>query len=383
MKKHTVDKDKLNRIIGKNISRLMNRKQMSALQLSKKCGPSPASIGRIANGSIGVSLEMCLKLAYGLDVSIIEILKGIPTLDQKIMFSEETDEKSTETLSIGILSIKDKRVTCIKDHEGNIIGESELQGGLDLAETSSTLIAAIQEAILEANAGKLPNEALKNAEVKLVMQSYEFEDARRKFIQFAKRHFQDVFIIPDWRITYLAAFKDDKGISLIVDKGVSLSFMHNGTLKKVGGWKFPVYDLGGENWLGIRAIRHTIEAKEKFIPMTPLARSILAKHNGKIEKITEICFKGSDHDIYSMFSEPLMLQYLKKDQAAIEIVNEGFGHIQKVIGLADETIGKKLPIALNGSLSDIYGNFIEKSRLYKTTTSKEKAQLLADVQEDE
>ena len=164
------------------------------------------------------------------------------------------------------------------------------------------------------------------------MQSYEFEDTRIRFINYASRLFQQVIILPDWQITYMKAFGKREGISLVVEKGASLSYRHNDQLKKIGGWKFPVYDLGGENWLGVETIKHTIEAFEGFVPMSKLAHNVLAKFNGKIERITEVCFKGNkDTDIYSLFTETLLYNYFIGDQAAKNIVENGFEKVNALI----------------------------------------------------
>jgi glucosamine kinase len=185
-------------------------------------------------------------------------------------------------------------------------------------------------------------------------------------------------LLPDWQLTYLAAFEKSPGISLIIDKGVSLSYMHGGKLKKLGGWKFPVYDLGGENWLGVETIRHTIEAVEGYIPMSNLAHNVMAKFNGKIEKITETCFKGGDFDVYCLFSDILLRSYLTGDNAAKAIIEHGFHLIYRSIKKVDTILGKELKITMNGSLTDIYKVFFDKNRLITSPNNAEKTKLLAD-----
>jgi glucosamine kinase len=171
-----------------------------------------------------------------------------------------------------------------------------------------------------------------------------------------------------------------RGISLIIDKGVSLSYRHNREIKKLGGWKFPVYDLGGENWLGVETIRHTIQAKEGYIPMSDLAHNVLAKFNGKIEKITEICFKRNDPDIYCLFTEPLLRSHFTGDPAANSIIQLGFQSIHQLVDRADNILGEKGRIALSGSLANIYKSYFKPNhRLIPSSTDAEKASLLADL----
>lgn len=117
--------------------------------------------------------------------------------------------------------------------------------------------------------------------------------------------------------------------------------------------------------------------------MSKLAHNILAKFSGKIEKITESCFKGSrDPDIYCLFTELLLRSYLAKDKAAEAIINQRFQMIYRSIERVDTILGKQLPVVLNGSLADIYERFFDKKRLVKTPNDAEKTSLLADITED-
>jgi hypothetical protein len=66
------------------------------------------------------------------------------------------------------------------------------------------------------------------------MWSFVGNKERCKFIYFAKKYFKDIILIPDWHITYLGDFKNNQGISLVTDKGVSLFYKHDGVLKNRG-----------------------------------------------------------------------------------------------------------------------------------------------------
>lgn len=375
-----MEKKKIIKLIAENVRNLMNQKGFTNTELARRCKISPGTISKIINANMSITLPMAISLAQGLEVNIHELLKGLPGADITISGPKWVDSQTAQ-FRIGILSINNRRVTCIKDNTNTIVGISELEGGLDLIETSGNLIHLIYESVYAA----LPKESrtgqnnLKQTDIHLVMQSYEFEDKRHKFTHFAKKHFKNVIILSDWQITYLSTFSDKEGISLVVDKGVSLSYKHNNSLKKLGGWKFPVYDLGGENWLGLETIRHTIEAAEGYIPMSTLAHKVLAKFNGKIERITETCFTGADFDIYCLFADILLRSYFMHDSAAQAIVQKGFQLIYRSIERTDSIIGKALPIALNGSLTDIYKPFFPQERLVPPSSETQKAELLTDI----
>lgn len=375
-----MEKQKIVSTIANNVRGLINQKGISIHALAKKSTLSAGSISKIINGTMSITVPTLMSLAHGLEVSIDDILEG---LAEKNIKRAKTDTKlnKKDLLYVGVLSINNKRMTCVKDYSGKIIGTSELAGGLDLAETMPSVLELMQQSIREALSDKV---SYRHVCLTSVVQSYEFEETRKKFELFAEKHFYSIYLLPDWQITYLATYNEtskvSSGISLVVDKGVSLSYMHNGDLKKLGGWKFPVYDLGGENWLGSMAIKHTIDAFEGYIPMTGLARSILAKFNGKIEKITETCFKGArDPDIYCLFCDILLRCYYTGDKSAKDVIEQGFKIIYRSIQRADSILGKQQKIAINGSLTDIYKPFFPQERLVPSPNDFKKVELLADI----
>ncbi len=254
-----LEKNEILSIIAANLKKLLQQSELSPSELARKCQVSGGSISKIAKGTMSITIPMAMNLAIGLGVELNDLLEGLVTEQGAPKDLKEKPLKSNQIpWSIGMLSINNKRITCIKDHEGHLMGSSELEGGLDLTESAGHLLQSIQESIFAAYPHAPDHSLLKKANLKLVTQSFEFVEARTRFTSFAQKHFNEVLLLPDWQLSYLSVFGTQQGISLIVDKGISLSYQHHGELKKLGGWKFPVYDLGGENWLGVETIRHTI-----------------------------------------------------------------------------------------------------------------------------
>jgi glucosamine kinase len=151
-------------------------------------------------------------------------------------------------------------------------------------------------------------------------------------------------------------------------------------IRKLGGWKFPVYDLGGENWLGAETIRHTVEAAEGYVPMSALAQTVLSNFNGKIEAITETCFKaGMGADVFCTFTPFLLHAYFIHDPAAEEIIERGIAAIRKIVARVDEITQQKLDIVIHGSLLDIYKNKIDPKRIISYVPLTHNVELLAQL----
>lgn len=371
-----MEKKEILDIIAKNVRRLMNEQDLSINELARRCHVSTSTVSKVIHAKMSLTVPLAVGFANGLGVDLSQLMAGLvsakPVVEKK---------KAAVTFFIGILSINHQRITCIHDHKKSVIASSQLEGSLDLADTTGFVITQIEEAIQAAIASSsIKDFSLKQAQLNLVAQSYEFEDKRQKFINSADRLFASVNVLSDWQLTYLSAFPKKNGISLIVDKGISLSCMQDNVIKKLGGWKYPVYDLGGENWLGQQTIRHTIEAVEGFVAMSSLAHAVIAKFNGKLEKLTEACFKSEFNPaMYPLFSEMLLRAYHEKDKAAEKIIQDGFAHVEKLVRHAQTVFDVEGPIALNGSLSKIYKPYFKGVNFKKTLSIDAKANFLVGI----
>ncbi len=377
-----MEKKQILSIVANNLRVLMNKQGLSVSELARRCDISTGTVSKIMAGQMALSIITAMRIADGLNVTIGELMQGL--MNPATNATVQEDAEDLDEFNVGILSLGNRRVTCILAQTGTVIATSELNGGLDLAETSGKLMHSIQEAITAA-LETLDKQTikLKQMRLKLVTQSYEFESTRQKFMYFAERYFKEVILLSDWQLTCLSIFNDKPGVSLVVDKGVSLSYQHEGVINKLGGWKFPVYDLGGENWLGAETIRHTVEAAEGYVPMSALAQTVLSKFNGKIEAITETCFKGGlGADVFCSFTPFLLRAYFTEDPAAVEIIDKGVAAIQKMIARVDAITGEKLDIALHGSLLDIYKNKIDPKRFIAYVPITHNVELLAQLTKD-
>jgi N-acetylglucosamine kinase-like BadF-type ATPase len=377
--------------IVENINNALRLSKMTKNELAKLSGLPMSTIGRILSGERNFTVDKMVPIARALNVGIDEFFQGVQTRDMEKEPLGSTSDKPL--LSAGILSIGRQRITCIKDADKKVIGRSVLAGDLDLAEPITNLLADIEDSICAALSNSsvkkyhlMPESEIRQGEfletinLNLVTQSYEFLEKRKNFIYKASQLYNSVIHMPDWQISYLSDFKNTQGIALIVDKGVSLSFMHQGKLQKLGGWKFPTYDIGGENWLGNQAVQHTIEAVEGLSKPSQLSSEILAKYDGKLEKLVETCFQGAkDTDVFCQFSKVLILRYYQKGKKAQELVQAGFDKIKCLIEAAEKLLQAKPSITVSGSLLDVYRHYIDPARLVRPANNEDKVSVLADI----
>ena len=361
--------------IVENINIALERLKISKNELAKRSGLAMSTVARILSGDRNFTIDKMIPIARALNMSPADFFSGIQMNDSSMFANKESDDASH--YSVGVMSIGKRRITSVM-RGTTTLGTSDIAGDLDLAEPTSNLLELIKVSINSAFSNDA--ESFNNISLKLVTQSYEFTEKRKSFLYKAKQLFNDVILIPDWQITYLADFKEISGMSLVVDKGVSLSYMHEGHLRKLGGWKFPTYDLGGENWLGVETIHHTIEAAEGFREMSGLAEVVLSQYDSKIEKIVEACFKGvKDADVYCLFAEILIHCYYRKDKAAEQVILSGLHEVKKLVKKAEDWLGENSMITINGSLANIYKEHFDSARLVAPSSNSEKVSLLAGI----
>lgn len=379
--------------IVENINHALRLRKMTKNDLIKFSGLPASTVSRILSGERNFTIDKMIPIARALNINISDFFSGIQTKDDNKEKGSLIDDK--QLLSIGILSINRKRFTSIKDVNQKLVATSVLSGDLDLAEPIATLLVQIEDSIVAAlrNSSikqhqKMPESEIRKIDflgtinLRLVTQSYEFLERRKNFIYKSSMIYNSVIHLPDWQITYLSDFKETPGISLIVDKGVSLSFMHQGILKKLGGWKFPAYDLGGENWLGNQAVQHTIEAAEGMCEPTKLSATILTKYNNELYKLVETCFHGATTDVFCRFCETLVSCYFQEDYKAQEIIATGFKEIMRLVNAATNILQTKMKISISGSLANVYQHHFDEELLIKSTENQEKSSLLANIDKE-
>lgn len=218
---------KVNKTIAGNIRKIMAEKSLSNSDVVKMTGISAGTVSKILNQQLKVTADKLYDFSEGLGVPVVELLDGL----ENVISTGRPKKKQTSSLSdlyVGVLSIGDRRICCVKDNQGNVVGESELTESLVLTEPFSTILANIRSSIGIAlgRDNPLDSHELKSIHLAIVVHCYEFEETRLKYRDSALKYFKSVEILSDWQITYLASFGNKNGISLVVDKGVSLSYMH-------------------------------------------------------------------------------------------------------------------------------------------------------------
>ncbi len=363
-----------------NIKNLMHKKGISLRLLAKQCDMSAANFSKILNGYIKLNFNTLIKIANNLNVDLQnDILVGIVT-------TNAMQDNGNKYVNIAILSSNQKILIYICDQSYNLIVNFIVSGELNLLTDHSNIIKLINDniylAVKNLSAEKRNFVLNSNIKLKLLVQSYDITSKRNSFYHMSLKFFDKVYLYPNWFINLYSNFNNADGIILFLDKNITLAYNYNNIVKRIGGWQYPLYDLGGENYLGIATIRHTIEVLNDYIPMTGLANHVIAKCNGSIENICEMCLCSNDVNKYAVFHEMLLHCYFTGELEAKKIIEKSVNHIKKLINVADKKIGRKLKIAVSGSLARIYAPFLDQSRLVIAVSETKQLQILVKMKND-
>ena len=120
----------------------------------------------------------------------------------------------------------------------------------------------------------------------------------------------------------------------------------------MAGWGFPHADEGGGAWLGMEAVRLTLQSIDGRIPTTPLLTGILHHFSADVPRfVTWVNQAGP-----AGFGEiaPLIVQYAEQgDQHALALLKAAAQEIDKVANalVAKQQQGVPLPCVLLGGVS--------------------------------
>lgn len=364
--------------IANRINRLLKNKKMSLRQLSQISGISLAHISKILNSKVNPTIIMLQHLSCALDVHISYFFEKLPGVTKVT----DSTRPVSETLTVCILSIGDKRIVHISSSTNKDYGYLELPSNIKLSETVNTSIDKIKYSIdTILNNNNIHDLEYHNCNVIISVQCFEFSNSKNKLIDACKRIFNSIEIYPDWQITHVSSFKYKSGISIVADKGLSISYFYQNKLYKIGGWGFP-HDIGGEYWIGLQAAQYALRVLDGFESHTTLSNSIITKFNNNAERLIEYC-SINNLGAYLELSTTVLNHVALHDNHAISIISKGYSYIEDIISYIDNiTKDSSSPITLHGSIANIYTSYIPKSRHFSSPSNQTQCQMLSKLSED-
>jgi len=155
-------------------------------------------------------------------------------------------------------------------------------------------------------------------------------------------------LVSDAELAQRGAFRGGPGTVLLAGTGtIAWSRDETGRERRAGGYGFPLADEGGGAWLGLRAVRLTLEALEEGGSLEPLTQAIEERLGG-IESILAWAEQARPADYAAL--APLVLHTGKTSPLAKQLLQEAGAHLERLVRSVDPEL--RLPVAFLGGLAD-------------------------------
>jgi len=173
-----------------------------------------------------------------------------------------------------------------------------------------------------------------------------------KFLREAPTYFKKVILKSDAYAACLGAHAGQDGAIIIVGTGIVSVQIQNGNMTQIGGWGFPHSDEGSGAWLGMEAVRLTLQWLDRRLDEpSELLLMIFEKFDRDLTKLVVWANAATS----TQFAEitPLVIQQLQQqDLLALKLIARSAHEIDEIgKALVKYTVGNKpLPCCLCGGL---------------------------------
>lgn len=248
----------------------------------------------------------------------------------------------------------------IEDAEGHLLGEG--RGGPAQIRVSAeqawksitdTFFQILKELSID------PHDKNYRFHAGLALAGTEIQVAYNAFINHPNP-FNTVCLKSDAYAACLGAHNGADGSIIIIGTGTKGLQIEGTHVTEVGGWGFPQSDEGSGAWLGLQAIRFTLQHLDGRLPSSPLFDSVLEKFNGKRADLLDWTL-GATSSRYGTIA-PIVIHHMElKEPVSLRIMKEAALNID-AIGTAlneqalDQT--KLLPCCLFGGIAPYMKPFL-------------------------
>ena len=176
----------------------------------------------------------------------------------------------------------------------------------------------------------------------------------------------------DAEIACLGAHAGGDGGILVVGTGSCAMVRRGGDWVRVGGWGFPISDQGSGAWLGLRAIRAALWARDGLAAPSPLSRAVMARFGDDPEQAVAWLGEARPRD-YAALAPLVIDQAEAGDGTAAAILDRAAGEVAALLGrlcalgapriclmggLAP-VLAARLPAALRAELAEPLGDALD------------------------
>lgn len=157
-------------------------------------------------------------------------------------------------------------------------------------------------------------------------------------------------VVTDGHAQLVGATGGEPGICLAVGTGSVVHWRaRDGRFGMAGGWGFPVGDEGSGAWLGLRLLQRHLWHRDGERSASPLMDALAARVGDAVSALQGWTTTARSSAFATL--APLIVDAAENgDALALSLLDEGAGHLARLIALAP----RDLPIVLAGGLGEVY-----------------------------
>lgn len=252
----------------------------------------------------------------------------------------------TKSLYIGLDGGGTRCRARITDAQGQTLGEA-LAGSANVFQSAAKAWDSVNFAIREAgrHAG-LSREALADAIIVAGLAGAEVNSCADDF-RSRIQGFNHFTLLTDAQIACLGAHRGRDGAIFIIGTGAIGIAVEAGHWRRVGGWGFPLDDIGSGAWLGQQAVRAALRQRDGVICASTMTEQVWQHfHHSSEALLTWSGSAGSGE--YGQFSPLVTQAYEERDPIAQDIVRQQLAYLTEQI---NSLVTNDLSLSLMGGLS--------------------------------
>lgn len=234
-----------------------------------------------------------------------------------------------QDIFVGVDGGATKTIICVEDATGKRLGQ-EVSGPasirLSVAQAWQSINSAL-ERILLANRIFIEEKKFR-LHAGMGLAGSELHTNLKSFLA-TPHHFSTLHVVSDAHIACLGAHSGRNGAVIAIGTGVVGYAIHADDVAKVSGWGFPQDDLGGGAWMGLEAMRVTLQSLDGRIVASGLSRAVHAHFKQDTKQLVAWANQANS----TAFAElaPIVIQQSKEgDVHALRIMQQAAQHIESI-----------------------------------------------------
>ncbi|MBX3709852.1 MAG: N-acetylglucosamine kinase [Gammaproteobacteria bacterium] len=261
------------------------------------------------------------------------------------------------TLFIGVDGGATKCVVRVEDEEGNLLGQ-ETSGPanirLSVTQAWQSIYTAL-EAILRPWT-IAPGDPHYYWHAGMGLAGCEVDAAYQAFLK-EPHDFDTLVLTSDAHTACLGAHGGNDGAIIIVGTGVVGFQVISQQTNKVAGWGFPHDDEGGGAWLGLEAVKLTLQCMDGRLLSSRLAKAIYAYFDDNLDQLVTWANQANS-TAFAELAPIVIREYQQGDTLAIKLMQQAASAISNIANTLDAMQpphSSPLPCTLSGGIA----SFIE------------------------